>query len=861
MTNTPLPKKLKILYVLPSFTLGGTETHLLRLMAGLKKKGYHMSVYFRHEDFDIINRIDEMEIPYSVLGMKSIFDIKGFVRLVRALKKEKPDIVHAYLFEPSLYGPLAARLAGVKAVFTSRRNYDDWMRWHHIAMQKIANFFTDKIFVNSQCVKKLVMQQEGVKDEKVLNIYNSIEKDKFYKSSREQNTIKKQTGMQLGIQDNDMVVLMLAKFKESKGHEFLLEAAKKVCRDLPNVKFLLVGKGPLQHSMEQKAKELGISGKVIFAGETYAPAGMISMSDVCVLSSIREGFSNALMEYMAAAKAVVVTDVGGNRELIRNGENGLLVKKEDAEALSEAIKGLLKDKAKREEFGRKALERISDIEFEPEYETESFNAVYRETLNVATGREKIFALLKRKAKKIPEYILSKIHSKTLPLKKMNPLEEPKDILPAPRSAENPKKGSLNFIIFSIDPLRSDHMSLYGYRRNTTPNIDNFAKKCAVFKRAYSQAPWTTPSHMSLFTSLYPSFHGVDQPMRDTMRRLGSDKKTLAECLKENGYRTGAFTGSGSIAGKWGFSRGFDVYEETASEDVSPRGRDIDMIYSKASRWLEKNKHDKFFLFFHTYNTHAPYRDEYFARKEKISRFRKVEYLKALYDGDIRVTDKVVGDFLRMLEKENLLKNTAIILLSDHGEDFGEHYPFKMTRGHGHSLYEDLLRVPLLIKHPALTKTRAEINEKVRLIDVMPTVLDMAGLPLPGGIQGRSLLGFLKGASVAMPKYFFAESICHGPERKMVSNGKYKYIYTPQPDVQKTERKIYPVFMHELYDIEADPEETANLYHRAEKGISRALHKELGEFIEKGQQSNTKDSNEFQVDETLKKRLKALGYIE
>jgi len=377
-----LEKKIKIAYVLHSFTLGGTETHLLRIIDKLKEKEYDIRVYTLYKDFDIIERLKERNIPCKAIGMKSILDIRGLYRMWKIFKEAKFDIVHAYLFDPSIYAPLAARLAGVKAVVTSRRNYDDWMRWRHITAQKIANFFTDKIFVNSQCVKKLVMQQEGLKDKKVLNIYNSIEKGKFYKSSNEQNVIKKQMGKQLGIQESDMIVLMLAKFKKSKGHEFLLEAAKKVCQDqdLANVKFLLVGKGPLQHSIRQKAKELGINDKVIFAGETYTPAHMIAMSDVCVLSSIREGFSNALMEYMAAAKAVVVTDVGGNGELIRNGENGVLVRKKDREALSEAIKGLLKDKAKREEFGRKALERISDIEFEPEYEAESYNAVYRETL-------------------------------------------------------------------------------------------------------------------------------------------------------------------------------------------------------------------------------------------------------------------------------------------------------------------------------------------------------------------------------------------------------------------------------------------------------------------------------------------------
>ena len=381
-------KKLKILYVLPSFTLGGTETHLLRLIDRLKEKGYEISVCFWHRDFDIIERLEKRNIPYEVIGVKNkrnIFEILyGTFRLGKIIKKGRFDIVHAYLFDPSVYAPWVAKIAGAKLILTSRRNYDDWMQWHHVILQRIANCATDKILVNSEGVKKFVIEREGVNREKVLNIYNSIERDKFYKSREEQNIIKERERARLDIDERDMVVLMLAKFKKSKGHEFLLEAAKKVCQDFSNVKFLLVGGGPLLHSMKQKAKELGIARKVIFANETYVPAHMIAMADVCVLSSIREGFSNALMEYMAAAKAAVVTDVGGNAELIRNKENGVLVEKKDTEALSEAIKELLKDKTKREEFGRKALERISASEFKPEYEAESYNAVYRETLKCTT---------------------------------------------------------------------------------------------------------------------------------------------------------------------------------------------------------------------------------------------------------------------------------------------------------------------------------------------------------------------------------------------------------------------------------------------------------------------------------------------
>jgi len=853
------PAKRRILYLLPSYTLGGTESHIARLIKELKKRDYEPSICFLYKNFDIIERLEREKVDIRCLNMEHILDIRGFFRLWKILKNGNYDIAHSYLFDANIYLPLVARIAGVKTIVTSRRNYDDWMRWHHIVVQRIMNFFTNKIFVNSQCVKKLVMKQEGVKDEKVLSIYNSIEKGKFCKSSHEQSVIKEQEGARLGIQGNDMVVTMLGKFKNSKGHGFLLEAAKTVIAEVPGVKFLLLGKGPLQHSMKQKAKELGISDKVIFAGETYAPAHMIAMSDVCVLSSIREGFSNALMEYMAAAKAIVVTDVGGNSELIRSNENGLLVPKKDTRALSGAIISLLRDKAKREQFGKRAFERISDVEFEPEYEAERYNTIYRELLNVAEARENVLGMAYRRTLRFLTTVKSAQRLKESYYSEVPDLcREIKSI--KPREARG-NKDNYNVIIISIDPLRRDHVGTYGYRRSTTPCIDSFSRQCAVFNNAYSQAPWTTPSHMSLFTSLYPSSHMVDQPMCDSMRKLGSDKKTLAECLKENGYLTAAFTGSGSISGKWGFSKGFDVYDETPTPLKKDRGHDIPIIFGKATSWMEKNKQSNFFLFFHTYNTHTPYSNRYFADKERIPFWNTKKFINALYDSEIKTTDYYIGRLVRFLKNAGILKNTIIFILSDHGEDFGEHYPFEMTGGHGHSLYQELLRIPFIVYHPSLKQVNMKIEERVRLIDVMPTALDALGLPSPEGIEGKSILPLLAGKTLKMPEYFYAEATCFGPERKAVIGKRFKYIYTAYPDAQRTERKISPVSMNELYDIIDDPDEKNNIYDK-KSSTALELKKELTGFMgrlkEKHKSAPVENIN---VDEKLKARLRALGYID
>ena len=850
---------LKILYVLSSLTLGGTETHLLRLSSGLKEKGYLVSICCLYNQLEIADRFKKQGIDVLCLDVKSIWDIRGFLRLWRILKKGGYDIVHAYLFDSSIYSAIVAKIAGVKAIITSRRNYDDWMRIPHIILQKIANCFTDKILVNAKSLEDLVVKQEGFSRDDILPIYNSINKAQYDIKLTDQNITNMRKS--IGVNPDEYMILCTAKFKISKGHAFLLQAAKTVIEKMPKAKFILMGKGPEETRVKSKARDLGIQEKVIFIGQRDDVAQILKIADLCILSSIREGFANTILEYMASGKAIVATDVGGNREIITSGENGILVSKGDVSRFSNEIMSLLKNRDMRTKLGNRAKERVSDITFQPEYETERFNAVYRELLNINIAKGGLVGQLKNKLLPVKTFLRDNWFGSKEGRKSVthNPSLEPRDIKEIQVKKE--KKKRPNVIIMSIDPLRRDHVGAYGYKRNTTPNIDSFAKRSDVFTNAYSQAPWTTPSHMSLFTSLYPSFHGVDQPMSDTMRRLGEDKKTLAEYLQKAGYLTAAFTGSGSISGRWGFSRGFTVYNETPSEEVVPKGHDISVIYTKVVDWIKENKNKDFFLFFHTYNTHTPYNDRYFVDKEQINKNSKYEHMKALYDGDIRITDAYFGNFIATLKNEGLLEDTVIVLISDHGEDFGEHYPFEMTKGHGHSLYEELLQIPFIIYNPLLREKGRIIDKNVRLIDVMPTLLDILNIPIAQDVQGKSLLPLLKGESIEMPKYFYAEAICHGPERKMVFDGRYKYIYSPEPNIQKTNRKIYPVQMHELYDIQKDPGERKNLYYM-EKEMAKLMHEKLTEFMHSAESKKRfGEEDEFKVDDKLKKRLQSLGYIE
>ncbi len=330
----------------------------------------------------------------------------------------------------------------------------------------------------------------------------------------------------------------------------------------------------------------------------------------------------------------------------------------------------------------------------------------------------------------------------------------------------------NLILISIDTLRADHLGTYGYGLPTSPTIDaRLAAEGVTFTDVYSQSPKTTPSHMTLFTSLYPSVHGVEiwQDGRPA-HVLNPAVHTLAEVLKNAGYATAAFTGGAQVDPARGFDQGFDLYT------VGGQRR-------RVRRWLGRHRWERFFVFYHTYDVHDPYLppDDYIRRFdpdyrgrvldtvhrlraegstsvaewEGVShRFwasvdrndpRDVRFVERLYDAGIRRMDEeTIRPLLERLDELGLTRNTLIVFTSDHGEAFNEH---------GHFLHDDLyagtLRVPLILRWPGtlpaglrVGSDGSRIGSRARLIDVMPTVLGLLGVPAPPTLQGQSLTPFV-----------------------------------------------------------------------------------------------------------------------
>ena len=323
--------------------------------------------------------------------------------------------------------------------------------------------------------------------------------------------------------------------------------------------------------------------------------------------------------------------------------------------------------------------------------------------------------------------------------------------PAQGNAGSEKRPRPNVLLISLDTLRPDHLGCYGYGKGTSPNLDRFAKQALVFTNCRAQAPWTLPSHMSLFTSMLPSTNGVD----NVNRVLPPEIPTLAQLLREAGYRTAALVNNGQMRKHWGFARGFDSWREFQVD--TPSGNCAN-ITREALAWLDAQKGDApFFLFLHYYDTHDPYDAPEPYRKKMGTTLtgtqaRKLCFrhrtpahpiadkalltdLMAAYDAEIAWLDHELGKLL-----DAVPPNTLVLLFADHGEAFAEHGWLL----HGATLYEEETHVPLLVRLPEGQGKPAVLRDSVMLMDVTPTILGRCGVRAPATFQGSDLAPLWQG---------------------------------------------------------------------------------------------------------------------
>jgi arylsulfatase A-like enzyme len=296
-------------------------------------------------------------------------------------------------------------------------------------------------------------------------------------------------------------------------------------------------------------------------------------------------------------------------------------------------------------------------------------------------------------------------------------------------------------------------------------------------------------------------------------------------------------------------------------------------------WLEANRDTKFFMFLHSYKSHAPYLETYFLEQGEHADI--LEKRKALYDGNIRRVDDFFGQFVNKLRSLGLFSNTIIVVVSDHGEHFYDHFaeadrippeptpiPQTSTIAHGHSVYDELIRIPMIFYLPGLQPKKSIYEEQIRLVDVLPTVLDYLGLSHEGPVQGESLLPLMRTGQRLHDSPAISEFTHTGPEQKSVRMGGYKYIYTGDPDERKQEVSFRNIPKYALFDLKSDPGEKNNIYSQ-NKALAEEYHDILQKTLEESRAINRElrekrkpgevDSNPMPEDVT--NALKALGYLQ
>jgi arylsulfatase A-like enzyme len=447
----------------------------------------------------------------------------------------------------------------------------------------------------------------------------------------------------------------------------------------------------------------------------------------------------------------------------------------------------------------------------------------------------------------------------------------------------------NVVLITLDALRPDHMSFYGYERETSPTLDRLAREGVSFWQHITVCSSTTASMSALMTGKFPSYenfigknledryemhlHGFSRFYRDGQSRPGLPDNVvmLAEMLKEAGFTTAGVVSNPYLKKEFNFNQGFDAYEEFSPEDYLPYPK-ADKINREVVGWLEKNASQQFFLFLHYMDTHFPYNPpaEYktifpaekpgdmserdisnaWGSMEDRELLKEIKgWMTAQYDGEIRYVDDEIGRLLKEFERLGILDRTIFIITADHGDEFLDHGQTL----HRSTLYEELVKVPLIMYCPSGLPRGKAIEGLTRSVDILPTILDLLNVPRPEFVDGSSLAPMIfDGTSDGISEAYMANLTNQG-----LRTEKWKYI------------RDHFAETIELYDLENDPKETINLA-ETQKQITEDMFARLRMYNERfaeehaelmrGTASEDSSNKKTQIDDETLRQLKALGYI-
>jgi choline-sulfatase len=446
---------------------------------------------------------------------------------------------------------------------------------------------------------------------------------------------------------------------------------------------------------------------------------------------------------------------------------------------------------------------------------------------------------------------------------------PSILAPGPASAQLATPAR-SVVLLLIDTLRADHLRAYDKNsRVKTPVLDALAAQGGVFEAAQSPENWTKPSVASVLTGLYPMSHGT----KKGDSRLSERATVLSEVFKQAGYATASFIANGYVSDKFGFDQGWDYYTNYIRET---RNADAESVFRDAGNWVEQHKGRRFFAYIHTIDPHVPYDPpEQFLKlydpepydgpikprltPDQLEKAKSVppklelsdrdrHHLEALYDGEISYHDHHLGLFIERLKKLGVYEQVMFVVTADHGEEFADHGSY----GHGHTVYQELLHVPFILRYAGhVPSTR--VRETVSTVDIAPTLLSGSGIAVPAVMEGTDRIPQLLGKLPAGPGAAFSDFL---DDRRAIRAGRWKLIL----------RGLTPTF----FDLERDPREQVELDLKAYPIALRYCRILLGQFMgakdrgdwltanPKGRSIELK-SEAAELDEATKAGLKALGY--
>ncbi len=385
----------------------------------------------------------------------------------------------------------------------------------------------------------------------------------------------------------------------------------------------------------------------------------------------------------------------------------------------------------------------------------------------------------------------------------------------------------NLVLITLDSTRADRMGFLGAKGGITPNLDRLAGESLVFEHAFAQAPGTVVSHATILSGAYPQSTG----MSEIGGTLPASLPYLPDVLKAQGYKTAAFAGSIALDPRSGLAQGFDRGFQTYDAGFRPAlpgdarppvtDRRGDQVVARAIAWMAHNAQGPFFVWIHINDPHAP---------------------NAAYNGAVTSTDTAVGKLLAALRQQKLYANTAVLVVADHGESLGAHG----EDTHGVFLYDETIHVPLLVKLPEAQPAAKHVATRVRLVDVAPTLLEIAGVPVPSQMQGQSLLRAAKGSGADQAAFSRSDLPQRGFGWSALESwraSKYLYIRAPKP---------------ELYDLTADPGATKNLA-QSSKATLDTMAAQLESFDRRFSGEAGKASGP-ELSSTEMQKLASLGYV-